>query len=1086
MQATNGQLIRACADACNSRTFTRGQNYQRSGNVIEFTWYEGDGVLVGEVEGSYQNSYTVEVEVFDFDDDIEVSGDCSCPVGYNCKHFVAVLLAWVESRSTATVKLDSLQTWSQTLAGFHPAIKPRAADHSDYCLLYELTPLQYRDNQRLSFTAYKARRLKKGGFGQKYRLSSYDYNGYALERYKDDLDRSILRLAESLGSPVNHIDRDKISGDEGGLVLQRMLDTERCYLKNNDQAPLLQGPIMQPEFVWHKDENQHLSLVCKLPGIADDWLCAPTNPPFYIDQQANVCGRIDTELPGEFLNRLRHLPPLSETEAREISRQMLGDAFFQSLPAPVKLNYDRIEDVAPLPRLLLTAVTLQAGKRPVAQLEAEYAGHCLPHVQADSAPMKFLEGQQREVLVVRQPDRELEFVETLKAMSMQEQIIDQHLMFMPTSRVNEPLAWQKFLQDDVPRLEAEGWQVLQDESFTLKFVEVTQWDMAVQTHGDNDWFDVSLEVEIDGNRQPLLPMLVGWLETYGSQAQLMLQQDEDVWVCCDDDTFVKMPTKLLRPVVETLVELLDAKSGDTDISLNKFHAPLLLELEQKLSDNGARLGKWQLPKTLRTLAQQLSNFDGIKAVKPPVGLQASLRDYQQDGLNWLQFLRSCGFGGVLADDMGLGKTVQVLANLQVEKHARRLKKPCLVVAPTSVVSNWHREAERFTPGLKVLVLHGMNRHDRFQEINHHDLIITSYALVSRDAEILLSHEYYYVVLDEAQWIKNPATRAAQTVFNLKAQHRLCVTGTPLENHLGEVWSLFNFAMPGFLDNQTVFNRRFRHPIERQGEQSRSQALAARLAPFILRRRKQQVASELPDKVQMQNLVAFGSRQALLYESIRVSMEKRVRDALQNSGLAKSHITILDALLKLRQVCCDPRLVKLDRAAKVNQSAKLELLMDTLPEMVDEGRKVLVFSQFTSMLALIEAQLEERNISYSKLTGQTRKRDEAVQRFQQGDAKVFLISLKAGGVGLNLTAADTVILYDPWWNPAVEQQAIDRAHRIGQDKTVFVYRLIVEGTVEEKIIQLQKGKQALADNLVSSDGAAIKSMGSEELLSLFEG
>lgn len=1085
MQATNGQLIRACADACNSRTYIRGQSYQRNGKVIEFTWYEEDELLIGEVEGSYQSSYTVEVEISQDHDGIEVSGVCSCPVYNNCKHFVAVLLAWVESRSAASVKRDNLQVWSQTLSGFHPATKPKAADDSEYCLLYELATVEYRDNLRLGFTVYKTRQLKRGGYGKKYRVSPYDYDGFSLWRYQDESDRSILRLTASLGQANSRIDQDKITGDEGGLMLQRMFNSNRCYLKGSDHTFLTKSPSIDPLFIWREGEDKSLRLVCELPDIADDWICTPTNPPFYIDPLTNVCGRLNTDLPGELISRLRLLPSLSETEAREISRLLLVDANYQSLPAPVALDCERIEGFAPVPKLVLTTVSEQGEKKHAVRLEVEYDGCCLAHVQADPALLRFYNGESREALVVRQPEKETAFAETLGEMAMQARIVDQHLFFSPTGNVNNLSAWEEFLEKDIPRLEADGWQVSRDDSFTLKFVEVSQWNMAVQPDADNGWFDVSLEVEVDGQLRPLLPMLIDWLEAYGDQAQAMLRDDIDINVLCDDDTFVKIPTQLLRPVVETLVELLDAKSTNTSISLSQFHAPLLLELEQKLGDGGAQLGRWQMPKSLRKLAEQLRSFKGIKSVKPPTGLKADLRDYQKEGLNWLQFLRTCGFGGVLADDMGLGKTIQVLANLQLEKRAGRLKKPCLIVAPTSVVTNWRREAERFTPGLKVLLLQGKDRHDSFAEINQHDLVVTSYALLSRDAEKLLAEEYYYVVLDEAQWIKNPATRAAQTVFELNTEHRLCVTGTPLENHLGEVWSLFNFAMPGFLDNQKVFNRRFRHPIERDSDQSRSRALAMRLAPFILRRSKQQVAAELPDKIVMQNLVVFGQSQALLYESIRVSMEKRVRDALSKSGLAKSHITVLDALLKLRQVCCDPGLVKLDRAANVNQSAKLEFLMDSLPEMLEEGRKVLLFSQFTSMLAIIEQKLLEKNISYSKLTGQTRKRDAAVERFQSGEASVFLISLKAGGVGLNLTAADTVILYDPWWNPAVERQAIDRAHRIGQDKTVFVYRLIAENSVEEKIIKLQQSKQALADNLISADGTAMKAMGTEELLSLFE-
>jgi SNF2 family DNA or RNA helicase len=302
------------------------------------------------------------------------------------------------------------------------------------------------------------------------------------------------------------------------------------------------------------------------------------------------------------------------------------------------------------------------------------------------------------------------------------------------------------------------------------------------------------------------------------------------------------------------------------------------------------------------------------------------------------------------------------------------------------------------------------------------------------------------------------------VRRLEARHRLCLTGTPLENHLGELWALFHFLNPGFLGDQQSFRRLYRTPIEEHGDQARAQALQRRVRPFLLRRTKQSVARELPDKVEIVRSVAFGEAQADLYESVRAAMDDRVRDALRNKGLARSHITILDALLKLRQICCDPRLVRLDRAQSRPSSAKLELLMQMLPEMIAEGRRILLFSQFTAMLSLIEDALRPLAIDYTKLTGQTRRREEAIARFRNGEVPLFLISLKAGGVGLNLAEADTVIHYDPWWNPAVERQATDRAHRIGQTSKVFVYKLVAEQSVEERILALQASKSRLAEGV----------------------
>ena len=379
-----------------------------------------------------------------------------------------------------------------------------------------------------------------------------------------------------------------------------------------------------------------------------------------------------------------------------------------------------------------------------------------------------------------------------------------------------------------------------------------------------------------------------------------------------------------------------------------------------------------------------------------------------------------------------------------------MKEPSLIIAPTSLLSNWRRESERFTPDLNMLILQGTERKQLFYKMRDYDVIMTTYPLLPRDEETLLEHQYHYLILDEAQIIKNPQSKGAQIVRQIKSRHRLCLTGTPMENHLGELWAQFDFLMPGFLGDSTAFKKLYRTPIETFADVDRKARLSKRVAPFLLRRTKLEVASELPAKTEIIRSVPLHEKQAALYESIRLTMEKKVRDAIAERGLQRSHITILDALLKLRQTCCDPRTLPLEQAQHVAESAKLDLLMELLPELLEEGHKVLVFSQFTRMIALIEDQLNKLSISYTKLTGQTQHRDDAIERFKSGEVDVFLISLKAGGVGLNLTEADTVIIYDPWWNPAVETQAADRAHRIGQDKPVFVYKLITENTVEEKM------------------------------------
>jgi SNF2 family DNA or RNA helicase len=384
----------------------------------------------------------------------------------------------------------------------------------------------------------------------------------------------------------------------------------------------------------------------------------------------------------------------------------------------------------------------------------------------------------------------------------------------------------------------------------------------------------------------------------------------------------------------------------------------------------------------------------------------------------------------------------------------------------------------------VLVLHGLERKQYFERLAEHDLIVTSYPLLPRDHAVLREQEFHCVILDEAQFIKNPKTQYAQVACALKARHRLCLTGTPMENHLGELWSLFHFLLPGFLGDEIRFNSLFRRPIEKGRNDDRRKLLARRVAPFILRRKKDEVAKELPPKTEIVQNVELAGAQRDLYESVRLAMHQRVKDEVDKKGFSRAHIIILDALLKLRQICCHPQLLSLPSAQKVKESAKLELLMDLLPEMIEEGRRVLLFSQFTSMLAIIEESVTAKKIPYVLLTGDTRDRATPVKTFQDREVPLFLISLKAGGTGLNLTAADTVIHYDPWWNPAVENQATDRAHRIGQDKKVFVYKLMTVGTVEEKIGAMQARKRELVEGLLNEECRDSLKLTNEDLDVLF--
>jgi SNF2 family DNA or RNA helicase len=630
--------------------------------------------------------------------------------------------------------------------------------------------------------------------------------------------------------------------------------------------------------------------------------------------------------------------------------------------------------------------------------------------------------------------------------------------------------WLHWAGTDYALLRDAGFEVTLDDTLLDWISHADTLDVNLQHQGDDEatspWFDLSLGIEINGVRHNILPMLPGLIAAAARSprdvATGLPELPPFLYLPAPAGGFIRVLSDNLKPWLGALLELV----GDRD---HDFSGESLKLSRMDAMRTAASLGEgavWAGAQHLREMVQRLSGRTELPEVLIPKSVKAELRPYQQQGVNWLQFLREYGLSGILADDMGLGKTLQTLAHIQIEKDAGRLTQPTLIIAPVSLMGNWRKEAERFCPDLRCLVHHGLDRHDAADSMMAHDIVIAPYSLLHRDRERWLQATWHLVVLDEAQNIKNANTNAAQVASELKARHRLCLSGTPMENHLGEIWSLFHFLMPGFLGSQKRFQELFRTPIEKQGDPEAMFQLRARVTPFMLRRTKALVAHELPPKVETVMRVELSGKQADLYETIRLGMEKTVREALDAKGLAKSQITILDALLKLRQVCCDPHLVKLTAAKRVTASAKLEQLMEMLPEMLTEGRRILLFSQFTTMLELIEAELAQRKIKWVKLTGQSQKRDELIEQFTSGEVPLFLISLKAGGVGLNLPQADTVIHYDPWWNPAVENQATDRAHRIGQTKSVWVIKLVAQGTIEERILALQDRKAALAESMYS--------------------
>jgi len=625
----------------------------------------------------------------------------------------------------------------------------------------------------------------------------------------------------------------------------------------------------------------------------------------------------------------------------------------------------------------------------------------------------------------------------------------------------------------VDELRAQGIQVDVAPDFAFQVVgSGERWVGKLSDVRDKaEWFQLELGLEVDGEVIDLVPALIRLLEEAPEGARLS-SLSRQIARCravpVSKGRYVAIPWERLEPILEVLAELYDG--GGRRLRLHESNLAAIGRLEQVVEGQG-RVMTWSGRGDAVERGKRLSRRP--RGAERPAVLRAELRPYQAEGLTWLCHLRDHGVGGVLADDMGLGKTLQTIALLAIEKEQRRMDLPTLVVVPTSLVEGWRRQIAQFAPHLSVLVLHGGKRHQAFAKVAGSDVVLTTYSVLSRDLARFRQLEWHYVILDEAQAIKNARSQASQSVRTLRARHRLALTGTPVENNLDELWSLFDFVMPGLLGNAQRFRTGFRHPIEREGNETRLQHLRTRVSPFVLRRLKETVARDLPPKTELVRHVAFEQDQRDLYESIRVAAHAEVRSAIRRQGFEASSLMILDALTKLRQVCCDPRLVQVERARDVKTSAKAEAFFSLLSEELGRGRRVLVFSQFAQMLALLSGGLAERGIRHVTLTGASQERHKLVDSFQGGEVDVFLISLKAGGTGLTLTRADTVIHYDPWWNAAAQMQATDRAHRIGQTQPVFVHNLVVAGSVEERMLELQAKKRTLADLLLGSEVGTVR-------------
>ncbi len=1174
-------------------TFTRGRDVYRNQQVLELDVCRGsasDWVLHGKVQGSLRTPYEVTVQL-----ELSASGklsffesECSCPVGEDCKHGVALALKAAyksapprvpppppASTPTSGTSLKVLEAKKaeveRIIAQLYQQQQPKNQQQQELAKLGQwldlfddtatgadgmASPDSFSTQEHLVYllipVTKEQRQVLHLGYGLSSRLRSGKWAKVKVPRYLHPhttpaRDLEVIRLIGTLSPQTNRwgaLEHGPISGESGRLALQLAAATGQLYAANANHVPghaVQLGQTRPLRWQWSElplraqalDEPRwKLDFLAPAPDHPERWFA--NTPPLYLDANSGECGPLETPgISSQHLGLLLQAPPIPQSAFTSRATSLLSRLAGLPLP-PVVQPPEVRQGIAPKVRLQIAPVAAHERERLgllSARLSFDYDGLAFfsrdhrnpslvarppePRVEPSAEPSAAnaapaapaTPAPSSHLLLHRDLDAEQAALQHLHALGL---VGDANGRFhLPSSA--KALQWVEWADADFAALGQEDWTIDTDPQLHDWIRRADTLDVQLRPGGqgsnpglgDGDdsvspWFDLSLGIEINGERHNILPLLPSLLLQLGSARDHhadSLDADADaesstedaalgkvralptyIYLPQADGRYLRLPTAPLRPWLQALLDLVDERGEHGLLDRDSLRLSRLEALRV-----GSALGAgahWSGSERLRDMLQQLGGRSALPEIALPSGLLATLRPYQQHGLNWLQFLRSHGLAGILADDMGLGKTLQTLAHILVEKQAGRLDLPVLIIAPVSLMGNWRNETARFTPELSVLVLHGAQRHDFADAIAQHDVVIAPYSLLPRDRDRWLAQPWHLVVLDEAQNIKNANTHAAQIASELNTRHRLCLSGTPMENHLGELWSLFHFLMPGFLGSQARFKQLFRLPIEKHGDSERLDQLRRRVTPFMLRRTKRTVATDLPEKQDMLSRVTLQHKQADLYETIRLTTEKSVRDALATKGLAKSQIQVLDALLKLRQVCCDPRLLRVPAAQKVRQSAKLELLMQLLPEMLAEGRRVLLFSQFTSMLSLIEQELVKHKLSWVKLTGQSQNREALIEQFTSGAVPLFLISLKAGGVGLNLPQADTVIHYDPWWNPAVENQATDRAHRIGQTQRVMVYKLVAQGTIEERILALQERKAALADSMYSGSAARKQPLFSE--------
>lgn len=1068
--------LTALQEASSEPVYRRGVQYYRRKKVLKYEETEGGSHIEALVIGSEPQPYKVVVTI----DGVEqFKAECSCPYFEEvCKHSVAVLLTHI-ARANPGIRFD-LNEDSRGRDNQNQERAPKAKDLLDDPKGAESEPMEGRPilgvlvlEKPLALIVGTVPEEKQGKVNilkvppEMLNLLDPESKIYKLTKYLTMLPQTTKGMAGGHRIP---------RGDEGTVIGHLSMCARLVNTADGSSVSFSDTPL-KPLVVLSETESGELMLKLEALNEAGE----PVNHPvFFLGQNSwvlsdNAYHSIDLspihrlfqffDAHGQMTVKLEIVPKFLAVDLPILMKRMQVRLDETSAPFPVAITEPPRVVIKLSERKGVPTAAIGSGPNDVSlevSLGFKYGDLILQSRDETSAVeseqyTRTMSEKGQSVWVKRLWDPEHEVRRFLSNLQPQRTIADR--FFFADEAAFDTLYY--LASEQCQDWEISGWESLKNYKVRK---EPLKLKAKLSLKKDSFKFDFDLNCSSNGE-MVLFPLVIEAL--FRNRNYLKLENNE----------YVRLPMTTLLSLLKTI-----GQSKDTARPLYQA-LPIAHALDTHEIEIEADAG-------FNAFLQKIHNFNSLESLTIPESFHGELRSYQKEGCNWMSFLREYGLAGILADDMGLGKTVQALA-LLLQHHKNGKRQPSLVVAPTSVVYNWLSEAERFTPQLTTGLFLGRDRGELLKQLEREsgkkpDVVFTTYGIIRRDYETLKNIQFEYLILDEAQNIKNPESVGAIASKSLKSFHRLALSGTPVENRLKELWSLFDFLMPDFLGSYKDFNDTFERPIE-AGMDGAGQKLRKIVHPFIMRRLKSQVEKELPDRTDIIHLCELEDDQRSLYLDVLDECRQKVFNEIASRGIKRSQISVLAALLRLRQVCCDPRLLKNREEAQAAASAKLAALLAMIDEIVDEGHKILIFSQFVEMLTLIRAELEKSGMRYAYIDGQTpaKERLDRVNDFNADEKlPIFLISLKAGGTGLNLTGADYVIHYDPWWNPAVENQATDRAHRIGQTRHVFNYKLITRGTVEEKILALQKKKKELADLVMGGDESVAKELTKEDLEFLF--